>query len=402
MRQRINANWVRALLEPFDWAEWLFHIDGDEVALLDREALAAVPAEIDAVWLVAVGGGQPVDPAAQRPTRFKRLLEEADLNLLHVLGAISRADEPGVLPRPRHGQVRGAAGVGSRADPPRGGLGGRQAPDAPRGPAAAGAALRRPSGEEFVRKWTALATAGPARYRAVAGAVGAGAAGAGVSSDLPDEIREKYLRRIYDLTTRDDVELLDELGLLVEHDPERGGSTPRPLPEGAAEQLASRVAELSASPEAAFFVDDAPDRRASGGNGAAQAAGPPGLTARSGRARRRSSRRTPAQPGRSPGTASPARPAAQPAYVAEHGRDQVDGDLGDLLVGHRQGLRAVFELLGDPEVLEVPTTLIGDCSEVVDGLVARVGGTPRPGPARARTARRRRGTNRSSARNVRM
>ena len=79
-----------------------------------------------------------------------------------------------------------------------------------------------------------------------------------MSSDLPDETRAKYLRRIYDLTTRDDVELLDELGLLVEHDPERPGTTPRPLPDGAAEQLASRVAELSAAPKAGFFVDDAP------------------------------------------------------------------------------------------------------------------------------------------------
>ena len=42
------------------------------------------------------------------------------------------------------------------------------------------------SGEEFVRKWTALATAGPARYRAVARAVGPRAARPWSSSDLPD------------------------------------------------------------------------------------------------------------------------------------------------------------------------------------------------------------------------
>ena len=50
-RQRTNANWVRSVLEPLRWAEWLFHVDGDEVACLDRDALAAVPASADAVWL---------------------------------------------------------------------------------------------------------------------------------------------------------------------------------------------------------------------------------------------------------------------------------------------------------------------------------------------------------------
>ena len=262
VRQRINANWARAVLEPFDWAEWLFHVDGDEVACLDREALDSVPATLDAVWLA------PWEAVSQwsqsgRPTQFKRLLDDVDLNLLHVLGAIDEPSNQAYF----HGHVMGKSGVR-----PRSGLGltlhdavsadGRRQPrhDDPR--------LRvlhydSPSGEEFVRKWTALAQAGPVRYRP-SRAPSARAIRALVTRDLPEETRVKYLRRLYEATTRDDVELLGELGFLVDADPQQSSSTARPLPEGAAEQLANRVAELSSAPKAGFFIDDASAPRAGG------------------------------------------------------------------------------------------------------------------------------------------
>src|SRR3954465_1609549 len=34
-RQRINANLVKALLSRVDWADWVFHVDGDEIVQLD-------------------------------------------------------------------------------------------------------------------------------------------------------------------------------------------------------------------------------------------------------------------------------------------------------------------------------------------------------------------------------
>ncbi len=256
VRQRINANWARQLLEPFSWAEWLFHIDGDEVARVDREALAAVPAELSAVWL------PPWEAVSEwsrteRPTQFKRLLEDPDLNLLHVLGAIGEPTNQAYF----HGHVMGKSGVR-----PASGLAltlhEAVSADGQRQPRHEDPRLSvlhydAPSGEEFVRKWTALAQAGPARYRADR-APSARALRALASSDLPEETRVKYLRRIYDLTTRDDVELLADLRLLVEHDPTRSEATPRPFPEGAAEQLAARVAELGSGPKADFYVDDAP------------------------------------------------------------------------------------------------------------------------------------------------
>ncbi len=113
------------------------------------------------------------------------------------------------------------------------------------------------SGEEFVRKWSALARAGHARYRASRAPM-ARALKTLVERDLPEEVREKYLHRIYETTTRDDVELLGELGLLVEVDPSRGTHQPRDLPEGGPAALAARVAELREQPKRPFYVADAP------------------------------------------------------------------------------------------------------------------------------------------------
>lgn len=255
VRQRINANWVRSVLAPFDWAEWLFHVDGDEVALLDRDALAAVPADIDAVWLTP-WEAVSVWESTERPTRFKRLLEDPELNLLHVLGTLPEPTNQAYF----HGHVLGKSGIR-----PGSGLGltlheGVSA-DGVRQPRHEDPRLAvlhydAPSGEEFVRKWSALATAGPARYRP-SRQPSARALRTLLGADLPPATREKYLRRIYDLTTRDDVDTLADLQLLVETDPERRGLQPRPLPPGAADALTARVAELGEGPKGGYYVEDA-------------------------------------------------------------------------------------------------------------------------------------------------
>lgn len=253
-RQRINANWVRAVLEPFAWAEWLFHIDGDEVACLDRAALDAVPTGTDAVRLQPLEAVSELHPPA-RPTRFKRLLDDADLNLLHVLGAVDAPTNQAFF----HGHVMGKAGVR-----PRSGLAltlheaisadgqPRELHEDPR--------LRllhydAVSGDEFIRKWSALAAAGPARYRP-SRAPTARALKSLISREMPPEIRDRYLRRIYELTTQDDAALLGDLGLLEEVDPERGTAIPRPLPPDAVAQLALRVEQMRGLPKRAFFVAD--------------------------------------------------------------------------------------------------------------------------------------------------
>lgn len=254
VRQRINANWARTLLEPFEWAEWLFHVDGDEVAAVDRTALAEVPAEAGAVWLEPLEAVSQLAPG-ERPTRFKRLLDEAELNLLHVLEAVDAPTNQAYF----HGHLMGKTGVR-----PASGLG-LSLHDAV-GPSGHGVPGHRDprlrllhydavSGEEFIRKWSALARAGHTRYRP-SRAPTARALRTLVTMDLPEEARERYLRRIYELTTLDDVDLLADLGLLVEVDPQRGGATPRPFPAGAAGQLAERVERLRGGPKRDYFVVD--------------------------------------------------------------------------------------------------------------------------------------------------
>lgn len=257
VRQRINANWARALLEPLGWAEWLFHVDGDEVARLDRQAMAEVPADVEAVWLPPWEAVSQPDPP-QRPTRFKRLLDDDDLTLLHVLEAIPEPTNQAYF----HGHVMGKSGIRPRSG---------HALTLHEAITADGAPVERHSddrlgvlhydavsGEEFVRKWSALARAGHARYRKSRQPM-ARALRTLIAKDVPEEVRERYLRRIYDLTTRDDVELLGDLDLLLDIDPMLDPAPPRALPPGAADALAARVEELRSVPKEQFFVADARD-----------------------------------------------------------------------------------------------------------------------------------------------
>ncbi|QCW50280.1 hypothetical protein FE634_07460 [Nocardioides dongxiaopingii] len=254
VRQRTNANWARAVLEPLGWAQWLFHVDGDEVARLDRDALDAVPAAHDAVWLPPWEAVSTWD--STRPTRFKTLLDDPDLTLLHVLGRIEEPTNQAYF----HGHVMGKSGVR-----PGSGLGltlhDAVSPDGHKqerhhDPRLSVLHYDAPSGEEFVRKWTALAHAGPARYRA-SRAPSAQALRTLVTRDLPDDVRARYLREIYERTTQDDVATLAELGLLVEADPVGRGLSPRPLDDAQRRALADRVAELAEGPKAGYLVEDA-------------------------------------------------------------------------------------------------------------------------------------------------
>lgn len=280
VRQRINANWTRALLEPLEWAEWLFHVDGDEVARVDRDALAAVPAGVDAVWLPPWEAVSEPEPA-QRPTRFKRLLDDDDLTLLHVLGALAEPTNQAYF----HGHVMGKSGIRPGA-----GL----ALTLHEAISTDGERVERHederlgvlhydavSGEEFVRKWSALARAGHARYRKSRVPM-ARALKTLIAKDLPDSVREDYLRRIYDLTTRDDVDLLDDLGLLTDVDPVREPVPARELPAGAAAALAARVEQLRGVPKQPFFVAD----RVSDGEGAPEASTAAKARAAAGRLKR--------------------------------------------------------------------------------------------------------------------
>lgn len=243
VRQRINANAVVDLLRGCPWAEWVFHIDGDEVAALDRRALDRLPSQVEAVWLPSREAVSTwhVDGT---PTRFKRLLDDDELALLFTLGVIDEPTNASYF----HGHIKGKSGVR-----PRSGLwltlheSADSTGRVVKGHTNPGSFVLHydaVSGEEFVRKWTAMTSAGPARFRPNR-APTAKAIGALVSADLPVVVREKYLRRIYELTTQDDEATLSDLGLLETADPTQGAHSPQPLPPGGRELLVQRLTEVA-------------------------------------------------------------------------------------------------------------------------------------------------------------
>jgi len=106
VRQRINANLTKALLSGVEGADWLFHIDADEIAQIDRAALARVPADTRVVRLA------PLEAVSRKhwdgdPTWFKRLLGKNDLILLQTLGVLDKPSNGAYF----HGHLDGKAGI---------------------------------------------------------------------------------------------------------------------------------------------------------------------------------------------------------------------------------------------------------------------------------------------------
>ncbi|TIC87403.1 hypothetical protein E8D34_09735 [Nocardioides sp. GY 10113] len=249
-RQEINANWAHQLLAPLGADAWLVHIDGDEVALMDRDALAAVPADVEVLRLATLEALARTG-ATERSTQFKRLLDDDELNLLQVLGVIDEATNQAYF----HGHVMGKSAI-RVSSPLSFSLHDAISADGARHAGHEHDGFRvlhydAPTETEFIRKWAALASAGPARYRA-SRQPSARALKSLVTSDLPEQVREKYLRRIYALTIADDVEALGDLGLLVEHDPLRGTAATGGLTDEQRRTLAERAALLREEPKAAF------------------------------------------------------------------------------------------------------------------------------------------------------
>jgi hypothetical protein len=252
VRQRTNVNLALELLADMEWAQWVFHVDGDEVVALDREVLAALPAETDAVWLTPLECVSRF-AATERPTQFKRLLDDGELDLLHTLGVVSSPTNAAYF----HGHVLGKSGVrpgsGLRLT-----LHDAVTRSGDRVPTYKDDRMRvlhydAVSGEAFVRKWTALLGAGPARFRKDR-APTINALRTLTAKDIPAPVAEKYLRRIYEATTEDDVTTLHELGLLEEVDTGSGSHVPRAPTERDRAVLAERFASIRTAPKGEFHV----------------------------------------------------------------------------------------------------------------------------------------------------
>lgn len=250
-RQRINANAVSEVLARSGVAAWLFHIDGDEVVRVDRGRLGAVPESTRAVRLAT---REAVSQAVWEhpPTYFKRPLGRVQLGLLAELGVISSATNGAYF----HGHFDGKSGVrpGTGAwltlhDPID-----DDRSEVPQHTDESFVVLHYESysAEEFARKWQSLIEAGPdVKFRK--GRQGTMAAVQALASlRLPREVTDRYLLRIFERTTADDLEVLRDLQLVDEIDADAGTHEPASLGDDQAAALDAAVREVTALPKARF------------------------------------------------------------------------------------------------------------------------------------------------------
>jgi hypothetical protein len=241
-RQGRNAALGARVLGAFDWADWVFHIDGDEVVDLDREVLDSVPAGERVVAL------EPWEAVSQvswghDPTWFKTLLDDDRLVLLSMLGVIQRPTNKAYF----RGHVIGKVGVRPAPDLRVAIHAVADADDVRIEPFAepVGRVLHyeSPDGEEFARKWQALMRSGPAPSQRSGRASIGRAVAALLDLGLSDEEAKPFLLRMFDQIGVDDFETLRDLRLLREVDPDGWSRTPEPLPDDARQALADALHE---------------------------------------------------------------------------------------------------------------------------------------------------------------
>lgn len=290
VRQRINANVVKAVLSCFDWAtapgSWVFHVDADEIVQVDRDVLAAVP---DSERVVQLSTLEAVSRKHWdgEPTWFKRLLDKDDLILLTTLGVIDKPHNGAYF----HGHVDGKSGIRPTLDL---GLTLHHGVDAE------GNKLDRWaheglsvlhfesfSGEDFVRKWTSILAAGPRAHFRPGREPTAIALQTLMSKGLSEEQAAPYLMRIFERTTEDDFDTLRDLGMLVQVDPRDGTHVPAGLPAGARDELTGLLEGLRGVGKRAFHPDRpaAEVARLLAAAGAPVPSGSPGSPAAAGRVR---------------------------------------------------------------------------------------------------------------------
>ncbi len=221
-RQILNAGVLSRLVAGFAWAEWVFHLDGDEVARLDRSVLGRLGAETRAVRLTCLEAVSSLRPDGD-PTLFKQVPDEHVLTLLASLGVIREAKERAYF----RGPTTGKPGVRPADDLVLGlhhvlDLGTGERVPAVEDPALTFLHYESVSSQEFARKWSALVTSGGEAGKVSGRPLIAGAVSAMLSLDVSDDVRARWFDRLFERVALDDVETLARLRLLVEIDPDAG------------------------------------------------------------------------------------------------------------------------------------------------------------------------------------
>jgi hypothetical protein len=259
-RQSTNAGLMSRMLDGYDWARWLLHIDGDEVARLDRAALEAVTLDWQAVRL------EPLEAVARMhadsdPVLFKRLLTEDELVLLRTLGLVAKPTNRSYF----RGHVAGKLAVRPSRHLS---LTIHKAVTAEheKVPVLSDGLqhvlhYESPNGEEFVRKWVALLTSGDTVRQVGPRAPLARALDALLRLGLAEADTAHFVRVIYERHAVDDVEALGRLGFLVHTDADAPLPAREPFPDSAKQELRALLDRVRLEPKRAFRPS-APGRQA--------------------------------------------------------------------------------------------------------------------------------------------
>jgi hypothetical protein len=250
-RQINNAALISRLTAGFPWAEWMFMLDGDEVARIDRDVLDRLDAETRSVRLLPLEAVSRLHPDRD-PTLFKRRLDQDELHLLHVLGVIAE-------PRGRsyfRGHISGKPGLRPSRDLA---LGVHHVIDTFTGdrveahtdPGLGLLHYESHNGDEFVRKWMALLSSGEDVRQHKKREPLARSISAVLALGLPEAETAAFLERLYERCALDDVETLSRLGFLVEVDPDAGERAAQP-PEEERRQLRALLEGAYDAPKRVF------------------------------------------------------------------------------------------------------------------------------------------------------
>jgi hypothetical protein len=229
-RQNLNCSVVNALLVGFTWAEWLFHIDADEVVRLDRARLERLDRSVDVVLLEVLESVSHPD-AEDEGGWFKRLLTRDERETLVERGLLSSLPNKSYF----HGHVIGKSGW----RPSHALRGGLHRPRDLSGEAVKGFEadwlqllhFESQTPTEFERKWRNLVGSGLDRIKVRTERQPVASA---VQELLDDHLStvetELGFRAIYERTTQDRFPELRQLGFLVRVDTDETQYEARRIP----------------------------------------------------------------------------------------------------------------------------------------------------------------------------
>ena len=247
-RQRVVANLARVALSRLGWADWMVFLDGDEVALLDRDVVESIPADLRAFRLFPL---EAVSDSRAGDGLFKERLPARELRKLEQAGLVREATNASYF----HGHATGKIAVRPAMDVR---VHVHMATDdegekLPRfeHPGLRHLHFESPTLEEFVRKWTALAESGP--DPALLGARGEILEAFHRMPGLDPAERARLANELYDRHVREDAEALERHGVLTRVDLDARTHEPTPLDEKQAAALDAELALLAGVPKRLFL-----------------------------------------------------------------------------------------------------------------------------------------------------